>query len=450
MIENILSHYPEQFRKITVSKSVVEEAKARVLDSLGCFFGAYNEKPVRLLRQTLTNGVRGPVSLWGTKRGVSAEMAAWVNGSAIRALDYNDTYLSKEPCHPSDLMASLWAACELTPSGQEGHTLIKGLILGYEVLCRLCDATSLRKKGWDHVTYLPIASAVGCSYVFNLNPDQTRQALSLALVGHNAMRQTRVGMISDWKAACAAYAAQAGLWAARLAKHGFTGPNSIFSGQHGFFQQVSGSFTLSKDPLLKIEMILKTHVKRFPAEHHAQSAIEACLALRNRISIKDIKTVIVETFDAGLDIIGKEKEKWEPQTRETADHSLPYLVAVSLLDGDVTLKQYEKKRFLDKDVRGLMKKIKVKRAAGLNQLYPRNLPVRVLVFTKQGHGDREEVLRPKGYAGHPLSRLDLETKFKNLASRCLASNQINAVLEKINQIEKITHLNTLSNWLVAQ
>src|ERR1041385_6267990 len=159
MMERQLSQFPLLFRSKKIPPEVFSEAKKRVLDTLGCFFGAYHLKAPSLLRDTLTTNTDGPCSLWGMSRQTSAELAAWANGTAVRALDYNDTYLSKEPCHPSDLIPSLWAACELSGSRNQGRRLLEGIILGYDVLCRLCDATSLRTKGWDHVTYLPIASA---------------------------------------------------------------------------------------------------------------------------------------------------------------------------------------------------------------------------------------------------------------------------------------------------
>ncbi|MBV9080697.1 MAG: MmgE/PrpD family protein, partial [Elusimicrobia bacterium] len=346
-----LARFPSQFNRVRLDDATMSEAARRVLDSFGCFYGAYNAKPGRVLRSTLAEPTSGECTLWGTRRQAAADAAAWTNGTCVRTLDYNDTYLSLEPCHPSDLLASLWAACELSGKKEQGRLLLRAMVLGYEVMCRLCDAASLRVRGWDHVTYLPIASAVACSYIFGLDPTATRNAIALAVTPNNALRQTRVGEISDWKAACAAYGARAGLWAARLASHGFSGPYDPFAGRHGFFAQVSGRFKIAGRPLRRPWMILSTHVKFHPAEHHAQSAIEAALEIRRRRGgrVGPVADVKVEAFDVASAIIGSEKEKWQPKTRETADHSLPYLVAVALLDGDVNLRQYERRRYLDAD-----------------------------------------------------------------------------------------------------
>ncbi len=384
----------------------------RILDAIGCFYGAFNEPQVARLRNTLLQNQSGPLSVWGTNKTASLEVAAWVNGTGVRALDFNDTYLSKEPCHPSDVLAALWAAAQVSKSNSQGRDVVRAMVLSYEVYCRLCDAASIRARGWDHVTYLPTASAVGCSYILRLTPEQTRHAIALAVVGNVAMRQTRVGSISDWKAACAAYAARAGLWAALLAKGGFTGPSDIFSGRHGFEAQVSGPLRYNTRPLGKSWMIMKTHTKFFPAEHHAQSAIEAALSLRLHIGKRPIKKIVIESFKAAVEIIGSEKEKWMPTTRETADHSMPYLVIAALLDGDVTLNQFKKKRYLDRDVRALLKNTAVIEAPRYTRIYPKFLPNAVRVHLKDGSVHRREVLLPKGYAGRAMTDAEIEAKFR--------------------------------------
>lgn len=443
MLEELLAQYPQKFRSLNLSKEVEHEAKRRILDAIGCFYGAFNEKPVARLRAALSKNQRGPHHLWGTNLTASPEMAAWINGTGVRALDFNDTYLSKEPCHPSDLLASLWAACEISQSRQQGKLLVRAMVLGYEVMCRLCDAASPRARGWDHVSYLPIASAVACSYVLGLNREQTRHAVALSAVGTNALRQTRVGFISDWKAACAAYAARAGLNAAILAMNDFTGPSDIFSGKHGFENQVSGSLRFNKRPLGKPWKIMSTHTKFFPAEHHAQSAIEAALILRERGLARlagqngqNISSITIESFKVAVEIIGSEKEKWMPTTRETADHSMPYLVIAALLDGDVNLRQFRRKRYLDPEVRRLLKRTKVIESKKYTHLYPQFLPNRVIVRLKNGAIHQREILLPKGYAGRAMTDGEIMDKYRRLgAPPRLIAKLLH--LERVGQLPKI-------------
>lgn len=442
MIDTQLSYFPLRMKKVTVPAEVLHEAARRVTDAVGCYYGAYDAKPVALLRRLIRSESRGPNAVWGADFTASADAAAWANGAGVRALDYNDTYLSKEPCHPSDLLASLWAACEESRRANQGRLLLRAMALSYEVLCRLCDAASLRSRGWDHVTYLPAASAVGCSYIFNLAPEKTRHAIALALTGSVALRQTRVGEISDWKAACAAHAARAGLWASRLAGLGFTGPNEIFSGRHGFFANVSGPFSISSK-LGGRWKILETHTKYFPAEHHAQSAIEAALAIRRRAGRRRVSRVTIESFDAAVDIIGSEREKWRPTTRETADHSMPYLVVAALLDGDVTLRQFARRRFLDGDVRKLLRRVTVKRSSRLTRMYPAKLPNRVTVQFSTGDRDSAEVPLPRGYAGNPMTDGEIGDKFHRLAGPVLGQDRSHRLRGRLLNIGAVDRLSLL-------
>ncbi|MFN0117021.1 MAG: MmgE/PrpD family protein [Elusimicrobiota bacterium] len=458
MIEHDLSLLPLKMTKARIPLAVLSEAKKRVLDTLGCYFGAFNAKPVSILREVMSREVQGYHVIWGTQKRVSPEVAAWCNGTGVRALDYNDTYLSKEPCHPSDIISSLFVAAELSKNRSSGLDLLKAIVLGYDVMCRLCDATSLRTRGWDHVTYLPLASAVACSYLLELTPDETKNAIALSIIGHSAMRQTRVGEISDWKASCASYAARAGLWAARLAKEGFTGPSDIFSGKHGFFHQVSGSFELNLKSFGKRWRILDTHTKFFPAEHHAQSAIEAAVMIGSELRNQDIQKIEIVCFDVAVSIIGSEKEKWIPKTRETADHSMPYLVAAALVEGNVNLYQYESKLFTKKNIQRLMAMTVVKSSKIYTQHYPKKMGTLLRVQTRnKSNGKIEwresEVLLPRGYSGNPMSWEEVENKFTNLtkgdhsSGLLLRAHQQRKIIEACASLDEIDDMKVFSQLL---
>lgn len=451
MIETQLSHFPARFHSAAIPSSVWVEAKKRVLDSFACYFGAFQAKPNQVLRKTfLLSETNNGLAIWGTTQKTTADLAAWINGTGVRMLDYNDTYLSKEPCHPSDLLSSLWAACRLSGSSDQGKRLLEALVLGYETVCRLCDAHSLRAKGWDHVNYIGIASAVACSYIFNSSSEKTRHAVALTVVANNALRQTRLGTISDWKASCAAYAARAGLNAARLAAHGFTGPDHVFSGKFGFQSLVSGSFDLPKRPWGRSWKIMQTHTKFFPAEHHAQSAIEAAIELSPLVKGKAVKSIRVDSFDASVDIIGSEREKWNPITRETADHSLPYLVCAALREGTVNLRQYERALFRRPDIRELMRKTTIHRHAPFNKIYPAALPARVSVRLQGGEIATKAILRPKGYAGRPMTWDEVEQKFHRLSSSVLSAMQRRQLLREFSRLERLPSLVRLETLLASR
>jgi len=202
----------------------------------------------------------------------------------------------------------------------------------YEVQCRLCDAASLRARGWDHVTYGAISTALLSGKLLGLSAEQLRHALALAAIPNVALRQTRSGELSMWKGCAFANAARNGVFAALLAGEGVTGPWEVFEGEFGFWKQVAGPFALP--PLAGVTgddwMILQTYIKFWPVEYHAQSAVDAALQLRSKIDITQIERIEIASFDAAVDIIGKDPEKYRPRSRETADHSMPYCVAIAL------------------------------------------------------------------------------------------------------------------------
>src|SRR5207247_5448014 len=244
-----------------------------------------------------------------------------------------------------------------------------------EVQCRLCDAASLRARGWDHVTYGAFSSALAAARLLRLGLEQTRHAVGLAGVASAALRQARVGELSHWKGCAFANAARHGLFAALLAREGMTGPAPIFEGEKGFEKLVSGPLKAAPGQWGKGRerrfMILQTSIKFWPAEYHSQSAIEAALKLRAHAGDPaQIQSVLVQSHDAAVDIIGSEPEKWRPTSRETADHSLPYLVAVALADGEVTAKQFAPARLADPQLLALVQRVQVERHKELSALYP--------------------------------------------------------------------------------
>ena len=224
-------------------------------------------------------------------------------------------------------------------AGADGKAWIAAAAVAYEVQCRLCDAASIRARGWDHTTYGSISATLAAAMLLKLTHEQTVHALGIAGTTGTALRLTRAGELSMWKGCAFAFASRNGVFAALLAADGMTGPAPLFEGEMGFFQQVSGPFTLAKlgGPSAGDWMLPKTSIKFVPAEYHSQSAIAAAFELRRQIGDpKRIREIEIATFRTAVEIIGKDPEKWRPQTRETADHSLPYCTAVALVDGKVT------------------------------------------------------------------------------------------------------------------
>jgi 2-methylcitrate dehydratase len=281
-----------------------------------------------------------------------------------------------------------------------------------------------------------------------LNADKILQALNLAGTPNVTLRQTRAGELSEWKGCAFANASRNALFAATLAAEGLTGPAPIFEGEMGFFKQVSGPFTLEK---LGGEqagdtdfMIKKTSIKFWPAEYHSQSAIHAALELRRQIpDPRRIKSFDIFSFDAAVDIIGKDPEKWRPKTRETADHSLPYCTAVALTDGDVTLDSFSDARLNDEPLLALVAKIRVLRDPALTARYPRGIPNRLVVTLDDGKQIVAENEFPRGHDQNPMSDAEVEAKFLRLAEGRLTDAAARKILDSCWKLDELTDVGQL-------
>ena len=415
-----LADYACALRFEDLFKEVVHEVKRRVIDSLGCALGAWKEKPCAIARKVaLDFSAKHGSTIIGTNHKTPPDWAAFANGCAIHYFDYNDTYLSKEPAHPSDNISAALATAESVNAN--GRELITAIALAYEVQCRFCDAASIRARGWDHVTYGAFSSALATAHLMKLDPVKTRHAVNIAGVAGVAMRQARTGELSHWKGVAFANTARHGVYSALLARAGMTGPGPIFEGQMGFEKQLGVSLgnvgekfavPFEKTGNGPASMILHTSIKFWPAEYHSQSAVEAALALRHEIGDRSkIKQVVIESHDAAVDIIGIEPEKWKPKTRETADHSLPYITAIALIDGEVTDKQFEPQRFKDPEVWKFLENVKVERNAELSSLYPDAVANIVNVDLADGRRLTKRVDYPLGHAKNCLKDSEVEEKF---------------------------------------
>jgi len=448
-LANRLADYASRLRFEDLPGPVVHEVKRRFIDSFATAVGAMDAEAYTIAKRCALRIQSDPgASLLGGGHS-SPEWATFVNGLLIRYLDYNDTYLSLEPAHPSDNLAAVLAVGESV--GASGRDLIAAAVLAYEVQCRLCDAASLRKHGWDHVTYGAISSAIAACKLLGLDRVRTTHAIGLAGVANTALRQTRAGELSMWKGCAFANAARNGVFAALLAAEGMTGPAPIFEGKLGFMKLLTGPFELASlggagQPF----MISKTYIKFWPAEYHSQSAIDAALLLRSQIGdIRNVSAIDIHTFDAAVDIIANDPEKWRPSTRETADHSLPYCTAVALADGEVTLAQFEPKRFTDAALLELVAKIKVHRDPALTARYPNGIPNRITVTLTDGRTLTKEVEFPRGHAHNPMTDAEVERKFRNLVEPRYGKERADRILAACWELEKLRKVEDLMKLLVS-
>ena len=455
-----IAHFATQLDYEDLPQATIHEVKRRLIDSMGCAMGAWTAPPVKIARQlaAFTSSEIGATVI-GTRHETSPEQAAFANGAMFRYLDYNDTYLSKEPAHPSDNIAAMLAIADAF--NLDGKAVILGTVVAYEIQCRLCDAYSIRSRGWDHVTYGSFSTVAGAAAMLQLSPETTIDALGLAGIPNNAMRQTRVGELSMWKGCAFANASRNGVFATLLAYLGMTGPMDVFSGEMGFFKEVCGGDTFdiehfggpNLDGRNEDFMINKTYIKKYPAEYHSQSAVDCAEQIideRGKLFHPDeVESIDIATFTASWEIIGGEPEKWRPQSRETADHSLPYITCAALVDGDVTQATYAEKRFRDELLLSLVAKTTVRPEPELDKVYPQGgIPNIVTVKLKNGETFSKRVDAPKGHALNPMTDGEVEYKFHGQSDVLLGVEGADDALDVMWNLDQLETLEDLFTAMV--
>lgn len=442
-----LAQWVNALRYEDLPAKTVHEVKRRVIDSIATCLGAYRAHPSRVVRAKAmaVNDPPPAATVWGTNHNTTPELAAFANGTMVRYLDYNDTYLSLEPAHPSDNISAAAAVTQAIRG--KGKDLILGTVIGYEIQCRFCDAASLRAGGWDHVTYGALSTALLSGKLWRLSEDQLEHALGLAGVCNIATRQTRTGQISDWKACAFANAARNGVFAADLARRGMTGPYQIFEGPKGLIRQLNLNGLESvklggKNAAAGSDgdfMIDKTYIKYWPAEYHSQSAIDACLQLRPQVIGKEIKEIYIKSFESAVSIIGSEPEKLRPTSRETADHSMFYCCAAALVDGDVTLASFDEERLTDPRLLRLMDCTKIVEDEEMNRGYPKGIPNDITITLADGTRVNKRVDFPRGHAGNPMTDDEVVAKFRRMAEGVVSARTADRILDLA------WHLDTLND-----
>ncbi len=445
-----LSRYAYSLRFEDLDEVTLNNTKDRIIDAIGCAIGGFKVDPAIITRKIAEKiETKKSATLWGTRQTTTPPLAAFVNGIMVRYFDYNDTYLSKEPAHPSDNIPACIAAAEST--GASGKELITSIALAYEIQCRLADAADIRHRGWDHVCYGLVSVALSTGKLLNLSVDQLTQAVNLSLNSHITMRQVRSGELSMWKGCSFAEAARNALFSVMLAKNGMTGPSPIFEGDMGFWKQVSGKFDINLESFGGRKGTFKindTSIKYFPAEYHSQSAIWAALNLRKKIDdLNKILSVDIETQEAGFTILGNDPAKWHPTTKETADHSLPYIVGRALLDGKIDNKTYEIKKLKDRKIIEFMKKIKVSEDKSLTAMYPKRVANKVTVKLVSGDVLSEKVEDPRGHPYNPMTHEEIREKFNSLTEPFIQANKRKNIVDAVYSLEKSKTLSGLINLL---
>lgn len=441
-LDNQLEHWDETTRRLIafagrttydgLGAMAVHEAKRRLIDTFASAFGAYDE-PVCALSRSIAARYHADAEarVWGSNILTAPDLAAFANGVMVRSLDVSDTYLGRSRGHPSDMTSGLIAVAELVHA--DGKALIEAISLAYDVYCSFCEHVDVNAKGWDQPVYGVLGCALGAAKLMGLSPDQTGHALSLALIPNMALAQARRGDLSSWKGCAGANASRNAVFAAMLAREGFTGPAAAFDGSGGLWEAIGRSeWPLPDEPLIG-----RTHMKSLPVCYHGQSAVLAALVLRARADLQQIEEIRVDAYGTAVFVMGSDASRWAPTTRETADHSLPYCVSIALVDGEVTRASFADARLRDPSVSELMRKVKVIEDPELSALYPEGAPGRVTIAMRTGEKHVAEIRYPNGHEKNPMSDDDVERKFVNLCAGCLGAAQRDQALEMLWRIERL-------------
>ena len=446
-----LASYGTSLKYEDLSPEVLHKLKGLLVDTLGCALGGYDAKPSQIAR-SMAGKIQQcdmPATILGSGAKSCPDLATFANGVMIRYLDFNDGFMSVGGGHPSDNFAPVLTCADAIHAN--GRDVIVASVLAYEVFCRLLDQFTLTKKGFEYSVAIAISGTVGASKILGLSQTEMFQAINLATAPNLSLRQTRVGAVSMWKGCASANAARNAVFAALLAKEGMTGPQPIFEGRFGFFNAVSGPFRLEEfGDRNKPFRMMNTMIKRYPCGQHAQTAIDAALKLRRQLSdIREVSQIDVETYAPALRTMAGDSEKWHPKTRETADHSIPYVVAIALMHGDVTPRYFGDQYRNDASILGLMQKIRVKETEQFNKLYPDSSPCNMEIVTQSGMKLSELVMHHQGHYRNPLTDREIELKFNSLADGWVGPTEREELLktlwmlEKVDDIFKVFKLSTI-------
>lgn len=422
-----------------LSEAARLQLKIRVLDAMGCALGALEGEPVRMIRAQIDEFGGAPrCTLIGGGRS-APDRAALYNSALVRYLDFNDSYLAPgETCHPSDNVGAVLAASEY--AARSGREFLTALAVAYQVQCRLSDVAPVRAKGFDHTTQGSYAVAAGVSKALGLDQKKTANAVAIAGTAFNALRVTRTGALSHWKGLAYPNTAFGATHAAFLAMRGITGPKEVFEGNKGFMDAIAGRFAVdwAQEDL---DRVARTIVKKYNAEIHSQSTLEGILELKREFGFRgdDVANVEIETFDVAYHIIGggEEGDKTIVRTKEEADHSLPYMVAVAILDDQVMPPQYRPERIRRDDVQALLRKVFVRPSDAFSRRFPNEMPCRIEVSLGDGRRVAKEKQDYEGFHTRPMKWETVVSKFDALSARYADATLRRQIVDAVSNLERI-------------
>ncbi|MCK6475347.1 MAG: MmgE/PrpD family protein [Phycisphaerales bacterium] len=457
-----------------LSPAAIEKAKLFWFDSMGCALGGSQQEDAHILLAHYREMAglspdrpadkgHGPCTAFVSGFRTNAVDAAFLNDHMIRAMDYNDIYWKADPCHPSDIIAGPLALCEML--GLSGKDLILATVIAYEVEQRLCEfgVPGIREYGWHHATLTAFAAPIAAGKVIGLNADQMVQAIGISASRTFTPGAVTAGKLTNMKNTVDPWATRMGVESAMLARRGFSGPEHMIDGKEGLYAvfghvHYKGAAAKFDTNILLDRLprgaedhyrILDCGMKSFPIEalsHAPLTAMMKCVKV-NEIRAGDVAEIKVEVIARAADILG-DPHKYRPDSKETADHSLPYCMAVGLVDGMVTPLQFKESRVLDKALIPIMDKVKVVANEEFEALFPKFQPSRVTITTTSGKSFSTRVDVPKGDPRDPMTAEEIAVKFHALGDTVLGRQPCERLAHAILGLDKVADVRTLTAMTV--
>lgn len=420
---------------------VIHEVKRFLYDSLGCAYGAYDTEDVRIVRGVLSDmGGKPEATVIAFGDRMPAPSATLINSLMIRALDYNDIYWKRDPSHPSDLIPAALAAGERVKASMK--EVMVAIVLGYEFEMRLCEfaVPGIRERKWHHATLTQFVSPIVAGKILGLTEDQMVRAIGICASHNFTVGAVAAGQLTMMKNTVDPMAVQAGVVAALLAQRGYTGTEEIVEGKEGLLEVLGPDW--DRDSLIgglgESYRILKCSMKAFPTEALTHTHLSATLKLvrENDIKPENVHEVRVTTISRAFDILF-DPQKYRPETRETADHSLPYCIARAILDREITPASFSREKMEDPRLKELIQTIKGEASKEFEDLFPEKQPSRVTIRTREGQEFSVYLEYPKGDPREPMTEVDLDAKFNALSRGLLSTERRKMVREVIYACEDV-------------
>ena len=436
-----------------LSKEAVYQAKRFLLDSVGCALGGYQQHDVKIALEVLDEVAgRGPATVIGTGNKVDVVSASLANALMIRCMDYNDIYWKQDPSHPSDIFPAALACCERAKS--DGKELIVGLVLGHEFEMRFCEAAfpGIRERGWHHATLTAFVSPIVAGRALHLDWEQIQHAIGISASRHATLGAVTAGKLTMMKNTVDPMATQSGVLAALMAEKGYTGPEHVVDGKEGLTHCFGPEWKLEllTDGLGESWRITQCGMKAFPTEALTHTPISATLDLvkQNDLKPDHVQQVQIRSLARAADILS-DPSKYDPRSKETADHSLPYVIAAALVDRQVTPAQFTMEKIMDPAIRAQLKKIEVVADPEIEKVFPTLQRVIVNITTKDGRTFTRQLDYPKGDPRNPLTDTEIEEKFAALAEGVLSKSAQQKLKDGIWNLERVGSVSKLMGMMKA-